>query len=214
MFPIRTLADLVGASGLPGDPAKQVAVLMRVDGKATALLVDKLIDARDLIAKDLGQFLKNVKGLNGAAVLGDGSVAPLLDIAAMLRETSGSARHFAAGAATDEEEQRTRIVVVDDSLSVRRLLTQLLQDSGYVVEAAKDGMEAVQMIDSFRPHAVLTDMEMPNMNGLELTARLRADKDTRDLPVIMITSRSLEKQPPAGGIVRRQRLSDKAVLGP
>jgi chemotaxis protein histidine kinase CheA/ActR/RegA family two-component response regulator len=193
VFPVRTLADLVGASALPGDPAKQVAVLMRVDGKATALLVDKLIDARDLIAKDLGQLLKNVKGLNGAAVLGDGSVAPLLDIAAMLRETAPGSRSFAAGAAEDEQEQRTRVVVVDDSLSVRRLLTQLLQDSGYVVEAAKDGIEAVQMIDAFRPHVVLTDMEMPNMNGLELTARLRAGKDTRDLPVIMITSRSLEK---------------------
>lgn len=194
VFPIRTLAELVGAAESPGDPAKQVAVLMRVDGKGTALLVDKLIDARDLIAKDPGLFLKNIKGLNGAAVLGDGSVAPLLDIAAMLRETpAGSGRNFAAGAAEDEQEQRTRIVVVDDSLSVRRLLTQLLQDSGYVVEAAKDGIEAVQMIDSFRPHAVLTDMEMPNMNGLELTARLRAGRETQDLPVIMITSRSLEK---------------------
>lgn len=194
VFPIRTLAELIGASDSPGDPAKQVAVLMQVDGKSTALLVDKLIDARDLIAKDLGQFLKGVKGLNGAAVLGDGSVAPLLDIAAMLREPSmGSGRDFSAGSAADEREQRTRIVVVDDSLSVRRLLTELLQDSGYVVEAAKDGIEAVQMIDSFRPHAVLTDMEMPNMNGLELTARLRAGKETQDLPVIMITSRSLEK---------------------
>lgn len=194
VFPIRTLADLVGASALPGDPEKQVAVLMRVDGKATALLVDKVIDARDLIAKDLGQFLKNIRGLNGAAVLGDGSVAPLLDIAAMLREpSSGGAWNSAAADGAETQEQRMRIVVVDDSLSVRRLLTQLLQDSGYVVEAAKDGMEAVQMIDSFRPHAVLTDMEMPNMNGLELTARLRAGRETRDLPVIMITSRSLEK---------------------
>jgi chemosensory pili system protein ChpA (sensor histidine kinase/response regulator) len=194
VFPVRTLADLVGAAESPGDPAQQVAVLMRVDGKTTALLVDKLIDARDLIAKDPGLFLKNIKGFNGAAVLGDGSVAPLLDIAAMLRETpAGSARNFTADAAVDEQEQRTRVVIVDDSLSVRRLLTQLLQDSGYVVEAAKDGIEAVQMIDVFRPHAVLTDMEMPNMNGLELTARLRAGRETRDLPVIMITSRSLEK---------------------
>lgn len=194
VFPVRTLADLVGLAGMPCDPAKQVAVLMRIDGKATALLVDKLIDARDLIAKDLGQLLKGIRGLNGAAVLGDGSVAPLLDIAAMLRAPSpGHGREFSAGADGDAQEQRTRVVVVDDSLSVRRLLTQLLQDSGYVVEAAKDGIEAVQMIDSFRPHAVLTDMEMPNMNGLELTARLRAGKETQDLPVIMITSRSLEK---------------------
>ncbi len=194
VFPIRSLADLVGVTGTPCDPAKQVAVLMRVDGKATALLVDKLVDARDLIAKDLGQLLKGVKGLNGAAVLGDGSVAPLLDIAAMLREpAAGYGRDFAAAAAVDEPIQRTRIVVVDDSLSVRRLLTQLLEDSGYAVEAAKDGMEAVQMIDAFRPHAVLTDLEMPNMNGLELTARLRAGKETQSLPVIMITSRSLDK---------------------
>ncbi|MBX3665033.1 MAG: response regulator [Burkholderiales bacterium] len=194
IYPVRMLAELVGGGGTEFDAARQAAVLMRTDDSVAALVVDRVVEARDLIAKDLGQCIRSVKGLSGAAVLGDGAVAPLLDVAAMLREPSREAgaahpgRQEAAG-----HPGRTRLVVVDDSLSVRRLLVQLLEDNGYAVEAAKDGMEAIALIESFRPHAVLTDLEMPNMNGLELTAHLRGRQDTRDLPVIMITSRSLDK---------------------
>ena len=82
---------------------------------------------------------------------------------------------------------------MDDSLSVRKGLMQLLQDAAFEVKGAGDGMEAIRVLESFQPHLVCTDMEMPNMNGLELTQHLRMKDRTRDLPVIMITSRSMDK---------------------
>ena len=82
---------------------------------------------------------------------------------------------------------------MDDSLSVRKGLIQLLQDAGFEVKGAGDGMDAIRVMETFKPHLICTDMEMPNMNGLELAQHLRLEEDTRHLPIIMITSRSMEK---------------------
>ena len=90
---------------------------------------------------------------------------------------------------------------MDDALTVRNSLQQLLEDAGYRVETARDGMDAVNLLESFRPDMVLTDMEMPNMNGIEFTSYLRNQEATRAVPIIMITSRSLEKH---------RRLADEA----
>ncbi len=194
LYAMRTLAELVGLENPDRGMDGHVAVLMQVEGRPTAILVDKVIEARDLVSKEPGPLLRSIKGLNGAAVLGDGTVAPLLDIADLLGDSgSKQGRGHPAGSAGAESPALRKVVVVDDSLSVRRMLAQLLQDNGYRVEEAKDGLEAVQVIDSFQPQAILTDLEMPNMNGLELTSHLRGRVDTRDLPVIMITSRSLDK---------------------
>jgi len=85
------------------------------------------------------------------------------------------------------------VLAVDDSLSARRALLQLIKDMGFEARAAHDGLEAIEIINGKRPSLVLTDLEMPQMNGMELTAHLRANQATRDLPVIMITSRSTDK---------------------
>jgi chemosensory pili system protein ChpA (sensor histidine kinase/response regulator) len=85
------------------------------------------------------------------------------------------------------------VLVVDDSLSVRNSLVQMVQDAGFRAACARDGADAIDSIASFKPDIVLTDLEMPNMNGLELTAHIRSRKDLKELPVIMVTSRSQEK---------------------
>ncbi|HEX6246093.1 MAG TPA: response regulator, partial [Polyangiales bacterium] len=89
--------------------------------------------------------------------------------------------------------QQPSVLVVDDSLSVRRSMEQLLSDSGYEVRLARDGLEAVAMIEARKPDLLLVDLEMPRMNGMELTAHVRNRAETRGQPVIMITSRSTEK---------------------
>ncbi|HED35196.1 MAG TPA: response regulator, partial [Gammaproteobacteria bacterium] len=91
------------------------------------------------------------------------------------------------------EQQSSYILVVDDSLSARKSLAQFVQDLGLEVRTARDGMEAVSLIEAHRPDLVLVDMEMPRMNGLELTSHIRANTDTQNMPIIMITSRSTEK---------------------
>ena len=196
-YPIWTLAQLVGAATeQPGEAElkKLSAVLVRVDDKVAAIMVDAIVDGRELIFKDMGPYLRNLRGVAGASILGDGTVAPSLDIAELLRSYSPGftgadpARHIEAGAA-----QARRVLVVDDSLSMRRTLTQLVEDAGFSVRSARDGLEAVALVDAFHPDVVLTDLEMPNMNGLELSAHLRSRADTLGLPVIMITSRSQAK---------------------
>ncbi|HEX8963318.1 MAG TPA: response regulator, partial [Rhodocyclaceae bacterium] len=196
-YPVRTLAQLVGEASERPDEAglrKLAAVLTRVDDQAIALMVDAIVDGRELIVKDLGRYLRAVNGVSGAAILGDGTVAPALDVAELLRASVpalADACHAAAIAA--DTAPARRILVADDSFSVRTTLSELLEDAGFAVKAARDGIEAISLLASFRPDVLLTDLEMPNMNGLELAAHVRGRADTAALPVIMITSRSQAK---------------------
>ena len=176
--------------------ASPVLLVREETGAIRAVLVQKIVDSRDLVVKRLGQYIPKLNGIVGATILGDGSVAPVLDLPELLRApaTSQPARIAAqATAPAAPSLHRQFVLAVDDSLSARRSLTQFAQDAGYEVRTARDGLEAIEIIDGKRPDLVLTDLEMPRMNGLELTAHLRASPSTRDLPVIMITSRSTEK---------------------
>jgi CheY-like chemotaxis protein len=118
----------------------------------------------------------------------------LLDIAELARTPRDQAMRAAAEARSQAKElRRSRVLIVDDSMSVRRAVATLLEDHGYDVTLARDGHEAVKSMEVARPDAVLTDLEMPNMNGLELCAHVRSRSELAQLPVIMITSRSLDK---------------------
>ncbi|MDH4215340.1 MAG: response regulator [Gallionella sp.] len=194
-FPINDLAPLTGYPSPPPSVERYAAmpkVLIHTMGGAVALLVDRLIDSRSVMVKNMGKYLPHVHGVSGVTLLGDGSVVPLLNIPELLAAPIAVNAAAAELAATARQRER-RILVVDDSLSVRKGLVQLLQDAGFEVKGAGDGMDAIRVMETFKPHLVCTDMEMPNMNGLELTQHLRLGEATRDLPVIMITSRSMEK---------------------
>lgn len=196
-YPIWTLTQLIGAATESMDETalkKLSAVLVRVDDKVVAIMVDKIADSRELIFKDMGPYLRNLKGVSGASILGDGSVAPSLDIAGLLRSYSpGFSGEYTERRIEAETTQAKRVLIADDSLSMRRTLTQLIEDAGFSVKSARDGLEAIALIETFHPDILLTDLEMPNMNGLELAAHLRGRPDTASLPVIMITSRSQAK---------------------
>ncbi len=196
----RDLAHLLGSAGErslgDAEDNRPVIVVNDTRGKK-AVVVDALLSGRDLVVKSLGQYLASAKDVIGAAVLGDGRVLPVLDLQALLRAQHGTtavARPYLVHSSPAAREARTvDILVVDDSLSVRQALTLLLNGEGYSVHTAKDGVEALEQVAKNRPAAVVADLEMPRMNGLELTSRLRADPRTRGLPVIMVTSRSSDK---------------------
>lgn len=194
-FPIRDLAPLTGYPSLSPNVDRYTAMpkmlIHTMDG-AVAVLVDRLVDSRSVMVKSMGKYLPRVHGISGVTLLGDGTVVPLLNIPELLAEPIAVNAAAAELAATARQRTR-RILVVDDSLSVRKSLIQLLQDAGFEVKGAGDGMDAIRVMESFKPHLVCTDMEMPNMNGLELTQHIRLGETTRDMPVIMITSRSMEK---------------------
>jgi chemotaxis protein histidine kinase CheA/ActR/RegA family two-component response regulator len=165
-------------------------------GAKTAVLVQDIMDSRHVVVKPLGIYLPKLTGVVGSTILGDGSVAPVIDLPDLLQRSSMNSVEFDLSYAHTDTSQRKAapyVLVVDDSLSARRSLMHFVQDLGFEVREARDGIEAVSMIDIHRPDLVLVDMEMPRMNGLELTSHIRTNYDAASLPVIMITSRSSEK---------------------
>ena len=205
VFVAQYLAALVG---LPVDAARErdsyEVVVVRFRDRARALLVDGLVDARELLVVNPGRFGRHARGVAGLSILGDGSIAVDLDIPQLFTDVSAAAHQDKAAPESGDARQASAqrgVLVVDDALTVRNSLQQLLEDAGYRVETARDGMDAVNLLESFRPDMVLTDMEMPNMNGIEFTSYLRNQEATRAVPIIMITSRSLEKH---------RRLADEA----
>lgn len=169
------------------------AVLIREEALNCAVQLEQVIDTRDLVVKPLGPYLQKIRGIVGATILGDGSVVPVLDLPELIRMPAGSA--IVPGELTDTGIRRSLPValVVDDSISARRTLAQIVRDAGYEVRTAKDGLEAATLIEKRCPDILLTDLEMPRMNGIELASHVRGNPASADLPVIMVTSRSTEK---------------------
>ena len=178
------------------DRSQRPILLVRDElGGQTAILVQSIVDSRHVVVKPLGDYLPKLHGVVGSTILGDGSVASVIDLPELILTAGGHKLEIAFNAERVLHPVRALpcVLVVDDSLSARRSLMQFVQDLGYEVREARDGIEAVSMIDLRRPDLVLADMEMPRMNGLELTSHIRTNYDASTLPVIMITSRSSDK---------------------
>jgi len=195
-YPVISLNTLLHVPQNSRQMHKNGATLLVQNGDdITAVLLDNITDSQDIVIKNFGYYLKKIPGYLGAAIMGDGSVAPVLDVPELLR-TSVAARDLGSIEAIETDESiplLPTILVVDDSLSQRRALEQLLEDAGFNVVIARDGIEAVNVLQGLKPDLVLTDLEMPRMNGIELAAHIRSDEATKNLPVIMITSRTTQK---------------------
>ena len=199
-YPAHELSTLTGLAPATA-PERRNLVIAESDNGPIGLLVDAILDAGELVTRPAGKYLKRIPGVAGIGVLGNGSVIPLLDIAELARSPREQSMRAAAEAHSQAHAlRRSRVLVVDDSLSVRRAIGSLLEDQGYEIVLARDGIEAVKAMEVARPDVVLTDLEMPNMNGLELAAHVRSRAELAHLTVIMITSRSMDKH-------RRQAMS-------
>ena len=196
VYPATTLEAVIGDKDerRDGERRSRPVVLAHTDEGVTAVSVHSVIGSRDLVVKSLGKLLPKFRGVVGATILGDGHVSPVIDLPDILSNRDAGAGVDGA-IATDSpiDSNSGFVLVVDDSLSARRALVQFMQDSGYRVRTARDGLEATKLLEGARPDLVLADLEMPRMNGIELTVHLRATAETADVPVIMITSRSTTK---------------------
>jgi chemotaxis protein histidine kinase CheA/ActR/RegA family two-component response regulator len=199
-YPAHELSFLTGLAHA-SNPERRNLVIVDTDAGPIGVLVDAVLDANELVTRPAGRYLKRIPGVSGIGLSGDGSLIPLLDVAELARSPREHALRAAAEARSHAHAvRRSRVLVVDDSLSVRRAVGSLLEDQGYDVTLARDGLEAVKAMEVALPDVVLTDLEMPNMNGLELTTHMRSKSALAELPVIMITSRSMDKH-------RRQAMS-------
>lgn len=188
-------AELVGLSTGPEAPpvADCDVVLARTGVSIQAFAVDRLLDVREVLIKEAGRYVRHLPGVSGLTILGDGAVAAFVDLAQLSKYALTGQGQARAPRAPRPEQAGPSVLIVDDSLSVRNSLQQLILDAGFRAQTARDGLEAVEALRQFRPDVVLTDLEMPNMNGLELTSHIRGREDLKGLPVIMVTSRSQEK---------------------
>ncbi|NMF97681.1 Hpt domain-containing protein [Aromatoleum toluolicum] len=191
---------------LLGDPASQPeeqrfnwVLLLRAGAQTLALHVDALRGNQEIVVKNAGPQLARVVGISGATVLGDGEIVLILNPVALasrsLAETTAEGTAEAGTAAWLEPAQAVQptVMVVDDSLTVRKITGRLLEREGYRVITAKDGVEALERLIESVPDVILSDIEMPRMDGFDLLRNIRADARTHDVPVIMITSRLADK---------------------
>jgi chemosensory pili system protein ChpA (sensor histidine kinase/response regulator) len=149
------------------------------------------VGSREIVVKNVGPQVSGIRGIAGATVLGDGRIVIILDMGTLVR-TDWRTRP-APEAPRDRVDRRTFALVVDDSITVRRVTQRLLERNGMRVMTAKDGVDALAILQEHVPDVILLDIEMPRMDGYEFAAHVRADARVRDVPIVMITSRSGEK---------------------
>lgn len=172
------------------------ALLIHEEDIRQVVFIQDIQGSRDVVVKSMGKYLSNITGLLGSTILGDGSVVPVVDLPELLRVPYRHAPEHAAestGADAGLASTIPFVLAVDDSLSARRALVQVMEDAGYNVRSAKDGLEALAIVEKRVPDIMLVDMEMPRMNGIELTSHVRGMDKARDLPIIMVTSRTTDK---------------------
>ena len=187
---VTALTRLDAVLGIPaeaddGRAAFPVAVLNDMH-QAIAFRVDEVLEEREVLVKPLGTQLESVRHMAGASVLGNGRVVPVLHVPDLL--ASAAAGPHAPQAVLPGPAQRRSVLVAEDSITSRTLLKGILEAAGYRVETATDGLDAFAALRSGNFDLVVSDVDMPRLNGFGLTARVRADRRLADLPVVLVTA--------------------------
>jgi chemosensory pili system protein ChpA (sensor histidine kinase/response regulator) len=181
----------LGATRLPESDVSMSVVLIRAGEHSTALVTDELVGSREIVVKSLGPQISAIRGVAGATILGDGRIVLILDMGSLVR-SEWRARPTET-VVLDQRDRRTFALVVDDSITVRRVTQRLLERNGMRVLTAKDGVDAVSLLQENLPDIILLDIEMPRMDGYEVAAHVRNDPRLKQIPIVMITSRVSEK---------------------
>jgi two-component system, chemotaxis family, sensor kinase CheA len=190
---LEDLADLIGATA-PALREQPSAMVIATGGRRTAVACDEVIGDQEVVAKGLGPLLSETRGYLGAAILGDGEIALIVDPNHILRRPADQSHPARAAAPSDEPAEAPKVLVIDDQYTVRELQRSILETAGYRVETANNGVEALERIALGGVDIVLSDVEMPEMDGFELLKAIRADPESGSLPVVMVTSMGGEEQ--------------------
>jgi chemosensory pili system protein ChpA (sensor histidine kinase/response regulator) len=193
-YRFQHLSTFVGgepASTSEHDPAVPV-ILIRAGEHSTGIVTDELIGSREIVVKSVGPQIAGIRGISGATILGDGRICIILDVGALVRSEWRS-RPQPERPPREREDNRLFALVVDDSITVRRVTQRLLERNGMRVMTAKDGLDAIAVLQDHVPDVILLDIEMPRMDGYEVASHVRNDPRLKDVPIVMITSRVGEK---------------------
>jgi two-component system, chemotaxis family, sensor kinase CheA len=171
---------------------KLSCVLLKVDGAHVGLLVDYLVDQQHLVLKPKHPLLKPIQLITGAAILGNGEICQVLDPQQMVLAVKGSAQGSQMENLLAESASQPKILLVEDSVPIRTQVKRILEGAGYEVTAAVDGLDGFNKLKGDRFDAVVSDVEMPNLSGLELTSRIRQYREYDELPIILVTTLAKE----------------------
>ncbi|MGO4550647.1 response regulator [Lysobacter sp. 2RAF19] len=202
-YGLHDLGLLLGHAAAKAEGQLQMPLLLIRSGELRAAVsIDQVVGNREIVVKPVGPQVGSVPGIFGATIMGDGSVVVILDVAPLVRRQASMPRDIAP--APQVEARRVPLVmVVDDSVTMRKVTGRVLERHNFEVATAKDGVDALEKLDERVPDLMLLDIEMPRMDGYELATAMKADARLRNVPIIMITSRTGEKH--------RQRAFDIGV---
>jgi chemosensory pili system protein ChpA (sensor histidine kinase/response regulator) len=209
LYPLLDLANLLRLTDRVSSAVEGMTplLILRIGERRMALRVDGLLGSQQLFIKSLGPFVARLPALAGASLLGDGSIVLVLDVAEMFRlaETVRTQAVHQQTVSSEPRVTRPIVLVVDDSVTIRKVTERILQRYDIDVATAKDGVDALSYLHEHRPTIVLSDIEMPRMDGFELLASIRNDASLHNLPVVMITSRT--------GVKHREKAESLGVQG-
>jgi chemosensory pili system protein ChpA (sensor histidine kinase/response regulator) len=194
-LPVKDLSVLLRLRGQLAPEAMAAgsctALIVRAGRGHAAVIVDGIREQREIVIKDLGSYLTHVKGVSGVTILGDGSLIPVLNLSELVDERLATPAEEVPQ--VPARELPLKVLIVDDSISVRQSVARLVRRQSWRPEMAVDGVDALDKLEHFHPDVIVLDIEMPRMNGYELMSILRKNEEYRSIPVVMLTSRTSEK---------------------
>ncbi|MDG2525876.1 Hpt domain-containing protein [Stenotrophomonas sp. HITSZ_GD] len=193
-YALHDLGSLVGQAAANADGAAQIPLLLvRAGDLRAAVAIDQVLGNREIVVKPVGLQIASVPGIYGATITGDGRVVVILDVAPLVRRHLAQPARPAAEPVVETQRRVPLVMVVDDSLTMRKVTGRVLERHNFEVSTARDGVEALEQLEERVPDLMLLDIEMPRMDGYELATAMRADARFKDVPIVMITSRSGDK---------------------
>ncbi len=205
-YALHDLGRLVGTGMAKAEGHLQMPLLLVRSGDLrAAVVIDQVVGNREIVVKSGGPQLASVPGIFGATIMGDGSVVVILDVAPLVRRAAAISHDDIPVQPKVEQRRVPLVMVVDDSVTMRKVTSRVLERNNFEVATAKDGIDALERMADMIPDLMLLDIEMPRMDGYELATAMKADPRMRNVPIIMITSRTGEKH--------RQRAMDLGVQG-
>ncbi|MCR6686286.1 Hpt domain-containing protein [Pseudoxanthomonas sp.] len=193
-YALHDLGLLVGQGPAKAEGQPQVPLLLvRAGDLRAAVAIDQVVGNREIVVKPVGLQIASVPGIYGATITGDGRVVVILDVAPLVRRHLAQPERPVAEVETLQQRRVPLVMVVDDSLTMRKVTGRVLERHNFEVATARDGVEALERLEERVPDLMLLDIEMPRMDGYELATAMRADARFRGVPIVMITSRTGEK---------------------
>ncbi len=195
-IPVLRPAEIfqITAPGLQGTDhaSSQLGILAEIADKQCILIADQILGRKEIVLKNLSQPLDNIPFIAGATIMGDGSLIPILKIEDLLNAEQPKSVSTETGQ-KETEEKKLSVLFADDSISIRKVLDKFISYHGWLPIAAHDGVDAMEKVREHRPDLIILDIEMPRMNGFEVLQSLQSQAGYRDIPVLMLTSRTAGK---------------------